>query len=76
MEIDLAKRVGVLPGLLDIATSTMTNVTLPEGFSQSRDHCGSVLLAPAQDQRVMILGGGDPAINTAHHRSESSRAGL
>lgn len=58
--------VGVLPGFLDIATSTMTNVTLPEGFSQSRDHCGSVLLAPAQDQRVMILGGGDPAINTAH----------
>ena len=58
--------VGVLPGLLDIATSTMTNVTLPEGFSQSRDHCGSVLLAPAQDQRVMILGGGDPAINSAH----------
>jgi hypothetical protein len=57
---------GVLPGFLDIATSTMTNVTLPEGFSQSRDHCGSVLLAPAQDQRVMILGGGDPAINTAH----------
>jgi hypothetical protein len=58
--------VGVLPGLLDIATSTMTNVTLPEGFSQNRDHCGSVLLAPAQDQRVMILGGGDPAIDTAH----------
>jgi FtsP/CotA-like multicopper oxidase with cupredoxin domain len=57
---------GVLPGLLDISKSTMTNVTLPEGFSQNRDHCGSVLLAPAQDQRVMILGGGDPAINTAH----------
>ena len=55
-----------LPGLLDITTSTMTNVTLPEGFSQHRDHCGSVLLAPAQDQRFMIMGGGDPAINSAH----------
>ena len=54
------------PGLLDISTSTMTNVTLPAGFSQTRDHCGSVLLAPAQEQRFMIFGGGDPAINTAY----------
>ncbi|HJT51626.1 MAG TPA: galactose oxidase-like domain-containing protein [Nitrosospira sp.] len=54
------------PGFLDISTSTMTSVTLPEGFSQNRDHCGSVLLAPAQEQRFMIMGGGDPAINSAH----------
>lgn len=54
------------PGFLDISTSTMTSVTLPEGFSQNRDHCGSVLLAPAQAQRFMIMGGGDPAINSAH----------
>jgi len=56
----------VQPGLLDIPTSTLTKITLPEGFSQTRDHSSTILLAPAQEQRVMLIGGGDPAINTAY----------
>jgi len=62
-----ANPVGLLPGLLDLATNAFTNVGIPGSFDQNhRDHCASVLLPPAQDQRVMILGGGDPAIDAVH----------
>jgi FtsP/CotA-like multicopper oxidase with cupredoxin domain len=62
-----ANPIGTLPGVLNAATSAFTNVGLPGGFDPNqRDHCGSVLLPPAQDQKVMILGGGDPAINKVH----------
>jgi len=55
---------GLAPGILNLATNAFANVGLPAGFDRDhRDHCASVMLPPVQDQRVMILGGGDPAIN-------------
>ena len=58
---------GVMPGLWNLATNAFTNVGVPGDFDPgSRDHCASVLLPPAQDQRVLIMGGGDPAINKVH----------
>lgn len=55
---------GISPGILDLATNAFTNVGLPGGFDLGhRDHCASVMLPVAQDQRVMIMGGGSPAIN-------------
>jgi plastocyanin len=55
---------GISPGILNLATSAFNNVGLPAGFDLSqRDHCASVILPPAQDQKVMIMGGGSPAIN-------------
>jgi hypothetical protein len=32
----------------------------------NRDQCFSVLLPPAQDQKVMVLGGGGPGLATNH----------
>ena len=62
-----ANPVGILPGVLNPTTSAFSNVGLPGGFEPNqRDHCASVLLPPAQDQKVMILGGGDPAISKVH----------
>jgi len=53
-----ANLIGILPGILNPTTNAFTNVGLPAGFDQNhRDHCASILLPPAQDQRVMILGG-------------------
>lgn len=59
---------GILqPGILDLATNVFTPVELPQDFEMNhRDHSASVLLAPAQDQKIMIMGGGDPAIDKAH----------
>src|SRR5262249_33753770 len=52
---------GVSPGKLDLTTNTITPITLPANFDLAhRDQGGSVLLPPAQDQRVMIMGGGGP----------------
>lgn len=47
------------PALLDLATSPVTATTLG-GLDQPdlRNQSASVLLPPAQDQRVMIIGGG------------------
>jgi FtsP/CotA-like multicopper oxidase with cupredoxin domain len=57
----------IAPGILDTATNAFTTVALPAGFDLARrDHCASVLLPPAQAQKVMILGGGNPAIDKAH----------
>jgi hypothetical protein len=62
-----ANPVGLLPGSLNLATNTFTNVGIPGTFDQNhRDHCASVMLPPVQEQRVMILGGGDPAIDKVH----------
>ncbi len=48
----------VPPGLFDINSRAYTNVP---GLTddQRRDQGASVLLPPAQDQRVMVIGGGD-----------------
>ena len=55
-----ANPVGIFRQVLNAATCAFTNVGLPGGFDPNqRDHCASVLLPPAQDQKVMILGGGD-----------------
>jgi len=58
---------GISPGILNLATNAFNNVGLPGGFDLGhRDHCASVMLPSAQDQKVMIMGGGSPAINKAH----------
>ena len=58
---------GISPGILNLATNAFTNVGLPASFDLGhRDHCASVMLGTAQDQKVMIMGGGSPAINKAH----------
>lgn len=53
---------GLGPGILDLASpGTLTGVTTPSNFDLNhRDQCGSVMLPPAQDQKVMIMGGGIP----------------
>jgi len=52
-----------IPGWLDLTTNTFTPMSsLPPDFDlDSRDQCSSVLLPPAQDQKVMIISGGSPA---------------
>ena len=59
---------GLGPGTFDPASPAALNPAgTPASFDLGhRDQCASVLLPPAQDQRVMILGGGDPAIARAH----------
>jgi len=57
----------ISPGILDLGSNAFNNVGLPGGFDLGhRDHCASVMLPTAQDQKVMIMGGGSPAINEAH----------
>jgi plastocyanin len=57
----------IAPGILDLASNAFNTVGLPAGFDLGhRDHCASVMLAPAQEQKVMIVGGGSPAVNQAH----------
>jgi FtsP/CotA-like multicopper oxidase with cupredoxin domain len=54
---------GISPGILNLVSNAFNNVGLPAGFDLGhRDHCASVMLPPVQDQKVMILGGGSPAI--------------
>jgi FtsP/CotA-like multicopper oxidase with cupredoxin domain len=54
----------IAPGILNISSNVFTTVPLPAGFKlDHRDHCASVMVGPAQDQKVMIMGGGSPAIN-------------
>jgi FtsP/CotA-like multicopper oxidase with cupredoxin domain len=60
---------GVNPGILNLANpgAGLGAVTVPATFDLNhRDQAASVLLPPAQDQKAMILGGGDPAIKAAH----------
>lgn len=60
---------GIYPGWLNLTSSKFSPMStgLPLDFDlEHRDQCASVLLPPAQLQRVMIIGGGDPAINKVH----------
>jgi FtsP/CotA-like multicopper oxidase with cupredoxin domain len=60
---------GLKPGILNLANpgAGLTGVTIPASFDlDHRDQGASVLLPPAQEQKVLILGGGDPAITAAH----------
>ena len=59
---------GLGPGRFNpTAAAAMASVGVPATFDlDHRDQCASVLLPPAQDQKVLILGGGDPAITRAH----------
>jgi FtsP/CotA-like multicopper oxidase with cupredoxin domain len=59
---------GVRPGRFNpLTAASLAPVPIPGTFDlDHRDQCASVLLPPAQAQKVLILGGGDPAINKAH----------
>jgi DNA-binding beta-propeller fold protein YncE len=61
---------GVKPGFLNVATgaySALPNSAVPASFQDHRRHQGAtVLLPPAQSQKVMVMGGGDPSINAVH----------
>lgn len=64
------KSYGHPPSLIDIAAGTieeLDGLDMPEQRSQS----ASVLLPPAQDQRVMIIGGGADS-EMAHHTGETT----
>src|SRR6266436_5080174 len=63
---------GLSPGIVTLPANTFAAVAPPAGFDPGhRDQAFSVLLPPAQDQRVMILGGGMPAINKVYIASLS-----
>jgi len=65
----------VTPGRLNVGTGAYTTIPFPATFDPGhRDQSASVLLPPAQGQRVMILGGGDPAINRVHIASLAAGA--
>lgn len=51
---------GAVPGVLDPATGAFSAIAATSQFTQ-RDQAASVLLPPAQAQRFMTVGGGDPA---------------
>jgi FtsP/CotA-like multicopper oxidase with cupredoxin domain/sugar lactone lactonase YvrE len=61
---------GVQPGFLNPATGAHTalpGAAIPASFDfGKRDQGATVLLPPAQTQRVMLMGGGDPSISTVH----------
>ena len=61
---------GVQPGFLVPATGNYTALpasAIPASFNfGKRDQGATVLLPPAQTQRVMVMGGGDPSINDVH----------
>jgi hypothetical protein len=56
------------PATWDLTTNTMTRVGGLTGVNQT-DHAMSVLLPPAQEQKVMILGGGSIDGNTTTNRT-------
>jgi sugar lactone lactonase YvrE len=61
---------GMQPGFLNTATGAYTALpaaAIPASFNfAARDQGASVLLPPAQLQKVMIMGGGSPSINAVH----------
>ena len=61
---------GLLPGFLTPATgayAALPAAALPPSFNfAARDQGASVLLPPAQLQKVMVMGGGSPSIRDAH----------
>lgn len=52
---------GAAPGTIDPATGVFSPIAATAQFGQ-RDQAASVLLPPAQDQRLLTVGGGDPAV--------------
>ncbi|WP_405729723.1 kelch motif-containing protein [Streptomyces sp. NBC_01537] len=62
---------GRVPGIWDLSTNTFKPVP---GISDAKDleTAGSVLLAPAQDQKVMVLGGG----GVGESKSSTSRTAI
>ena len=60
---NMGGRAGLAPLKLDLNTNSAVPIPgLPD--IDRRDQAASVLLPPAQEQRIMIIAGGDPAINT------------
>lgn len=61
---------GLRPGFLDPASGSFTQLppaALPASFNLgARDQGATVLLPPAQTQKVMLMGGGDPSIRDVH----------
>jgi len=61
---------GVQPGFLNTTTGAYTALpaaAVPASFQfGARDQGATVLLPPAQEQRVMVMGGGSPSINAVH----------
>lgn len=60
----------VQSGFLDPATGAYTALpvaAIPASFNfAKRDQGATVLLPPAQDQRIMVMGGGGPSISDVH----------
>ena len=58
------------PGFLAVASGAFTPLpasAIPASFQLgARDQGATVLLPPAQTQRVMVMGGGSPSINAVH----------
>jgi FtsP/CotA-like multicopper oxidase with cupredoxin domain/sugar lactone lactonase YvrE len=61
---------GMGPGFLNPATGAYTPLPaagIPASFNlAARDQGATVLLPPAQTQKVMVMGGGSPSINAVH----------
>ena len=61
---------GMLPGFLDPLTGAYNSLppgAIPASFNLgARDQGATVLLPPAQEQRIMLMGGGSPSINDVH----------
>ncbi|WP_372524306.1 LodA/GoxA family CTQ-dependent oxidase [Piscinibacter sp.] len=61
---------GMLPGFLTPATGAyapLPAAAIPASFNfGARDQGATVLLPPAQMQKVMVMGGGSPSINAVH----------
>jgi hypothetical protein len=66
---------GLNPCLLDLGARSITEVPGLVGHEEQshRNQAASVLLPPAQDQRVMLIGGGaaDPAAHETHETTEA-----
>ena len=60
---------GLLPGFLNPTTGAyapLPPAAIPPSYDfGNRDSGASVLLPPAQSQKVMVMGGGSPSVNTA-----------
>jgi FtsP/CotA-like multicopper oxidase with cupredoxin domain/sugar lactone lactonase YvrE len=61
---------GMQPGFLNPITGAYASLpaaAVPPGFNfGARDQGATVLLPPAQDQKIMVMGGGNPSINAVH----------
>lgn len=61
---------GLQPGFLNPATGAyapLPGASIPPSFNfAARDQGATVLLPPAQMQKIMVMGGGSPSINAVH----------